>query len=136
MICLRIGHRGDAVIKTVFVVNAGDVEHIPRAAGMQQILGATRIGCRGVQRAITPASCRSAGGTLDGSIIGPPPCFSPLRFFCGRASASRGIIALTAALNNRLIVFTACLLRRSGLLPERLISVSLKLAVGFLLPCG
>ena len=44
------------------------------------------------------------------------------------------MIALTAALNNRLTASAACLLRRSGLLPERLISVSLVLAVGF--PCG
>ena len=69
------------------------------------------------------------------SIIMPPP-FLPLRRRCGGASGSRGVIALTAALNNRLTVSAACLLRRSGLLPERLISVSLALAVGFLLAGG
>jgi hypothetical protein len=69
-------------------------------------------------------------------MIGPPPFFSPLRRRGGGASALRGVIAFTAALNNRLTVSAACLLRRSGLLPERLISVSLALAVGFLLPGG
>ena len=69
------------------------------------------------------------------SIIMPPP-FLPLRRRGRGASASRGVIAFTAALNKCLSVSAACLLRRSGLLPERLLSVSLALAVGFLLPGG
>jgi hypothetical protein len=68
-------------------------------------------------------------------MIKPPPSFSPLRrrFGCG-ASSSRCVTAFTAALNNRLTVSAACLLRRSGLLPERLISVSLGLAVKIVVP--